>query len=456
MRVAAVLLAALTATACAPSRATIFDPVRAAVLQRTGVAPRWREDWRRPAAVDKQVAELLGAPLTADGAAAIAILHSEELQAVYAELAAAGAEVASARALPNPEVEAEIFFPLDHDDDPELEFSAMLDLTALLAIAPRAGAAGAELAAARREAVARTVDLAARARARLYQAAAAERRLELRRTTAETASAAAALARDLHAAGNLTDLELAREAVFEEETLTELGEAEAEAAAARESLATLLGLGPHQRSSWTFAGEILDGPPPPEDTRELEREAVASSLELQALRLRLEAAGGRVGVARMESFLPHLSAGAVFARESDEWHAGPAVSLSLPIFDWGQGKRAAAWAQVRRLQHRYAAAALEVRAAARAVDRRVRLADDRLARVRDRVVPLRTQLLGEGVKQYNAMNLGPFELLQLRREQIDAEERHIDALLDAWIARTAAWQLRAGSRPTSPNDEGQD
>jgi len=62
-------------------------------------------------------------------------------------------------------------------------------------------------------------------------------------------------------------------------------------------------------------------------------------------------------------------------------------------------------------------------------------------------VQLTEENFDETLKQHNAMNLGAFELLLVKREQIAIEERYIDALRDAWNARTAAWELRAGARP---------
>ena len=102
----------LALAACAPSRAELFDPVRTAVRERTGIEPTWRAG----ATVDKRVAELLAAPLTADSAARVALLNSAALQGAYEELAIAGARYATASAPANPEVEAALRFPLEGSD----------------------------------------------------------------------------------------------------------------------------------------------------------------------------------------------------------------------------------------------------------------------------------------------------------------------------------------------------
>ncbi len=441
----AIATAAGLATACVPSRAALFDPVRQATLERIGIEPEWRSDWRRPPEVERRVHALLAQPLTAETAALIAVLNSSELQARYADLGASGAAVGGSRALPNPEVEAQLRFPLDGGET-QVEINAVESVTGLLAILPRSSAADAELRAARRRAVALTIDLAARARVAFYQAAAAERLRSLRRTIAEAAVASATLARSLHEAGNITDFDLARETVFEEEALLDAREAEAEATAARERVNGVLGLHGDE-TAWQLTAPLPDAPAERAGVAELEGEAVAASLELEAARWRIEAAGRRIGVARLDSWLPDLGVGVSAKKEEGDWGVGPAVTLSVPIFDWGQGKRAEAWAGLRAAQHEYTDLAVKLRAAARASGERLVVAHDRATRIRQVVMPLRERLLDEAVLQYNAMNLSPLELLVLRREHIEAEERFIHALLDYWVARTEVEQLRAGSMP---------
>lgn len=438
-------IVALLLPACVPSRAELFNPVERAVAERTGVTPEWRPSWRTSARVDKRVRELMSQPLTADSAAAIAILKSAELQAVYAELGTAGAELADARAVHNPDVDAELTFPLE-GGDPAIEFSVVEDLTQLIGLMMRTGGADANIRAQRRRAVARTVELSARARAGYFEAVAAEQRRHLRRVVAETATASAELARRLHEAGNIVELDLTREQVFEDEARVALRGAEAAVVTSREALNAVLGLHGEQ-THWRVSGELsAPSPDGASALAHLERDAIAASLELEALRWNIEGAGQAIGLARLQSVLPEIGVGVAVRRE-DEWAVGPAVRLSLPLFDWGQARRAAAWARLETLQHTYAATGIEIRAASREVAERFRAAADQVERMRTRVIPMRESLLTQGVRQYTAMNLDAFELLVLRREQAEAEERYIDALLAYWRAKVDVDQLRAGSRP---------
>jgi outer membrane protein TolC len=432
---------------CGPSRADLFDPVSQAVRERTGIAPEWRFEEHRPASTAKgsRLTGLLSRPLTAASAAAVAVLNNPELQASYAELAAAGGALTAARTVSNPELEAELTFPLEGDERPRIELSALQDLTQLIAMIPAGRAANAAVRAARTRAILRTVELAARARVAFYRAVAAEQRAAGRRVIADAAGASAELASGLHAAGNIPEFDRLRETVFEEEAQIAMAEAQLEATSSREALGSVLGLRGDD-PTWTLASELPPAPEHPSGLPELERDALASSLELQALRAEIEGAGQNIGLTRMQSWLPHLAAGVSVKRE-EEWSVGPAVALSLPLFDWGQGERESAHAQLSAAQYRYAAGELATRAAARAAAARAAAAHERVRRIETKVLPLRKQLLAQAVRRYNAMTLDVFQLLVLRREQALSEERYIDALRDYFIAQSDVDQLRAGALP---------
>lgn len=431
--------------ACMPSRSALFDPVAASVRERTGISPEWRTGWRRSAAVDARVKEVLGKPLTAEDAALLAVLVSPELQAAYAELGVVGGTYASARTFSNPEIEAEIVFPLE-EGSTQLELTAVQDVTQLLTLLGRASGANAALKGERRAAVAMTIDVAARARVAFYEAAAAEQILRLRRTVSEAADASAAVAKSLHEAGNVTDFDFTRETLFAEDARLEVAEAEANAAAARERLNAVIGL-TGDETGWTLAASPLaDAPATIADVSSLERDAIAASLDLDAARWRIEAAGQEIGVARLRSVLPTLGVGVSVERE-EGWSVGPAVTLSLPLWDWGQGARGAAWARLYGQQHRYTATAIAIRSAARAVAARLVSAHRRASTMKGVVLPLRERLAEQAILQYNAMQIDVFELILIRREHIEAEERYVRAVRDYWIAQTETDQLRAGSLP---------
>jgi len=59
-------------------------------------------------------------------------------------------------------------------------------------------------------------------------------------------------------------------------------------------------------------------------------------------------------------------------------------------------------------------------------------------------LPLRQFIVDETQKQYNGMFIGAFELLQTKRDQVEAGRQYIEALRDYWIARSQLQQIAGG------------
>jgi cobalt-zinc-cadmium efflux system outer membrane protein len=434
-------LLAVAWAGCVPSQQALMAPVHAQAEARLGQSIPWRATAHAP-----EVEALLAAPLTADSAVRIALLNSATLQSSFEELGVRGAAFAQATAPANPGLDAELLYPLEGDDPPHIELHVAQSLTSLLQIPARRAIARADLAAGRWRAVAAAVDLAAEARVAFYQMLAATHVLAMQRDIAEAASASFELAGRLRQAGNISELALAQEqAMFEQAGLDAAG-AELAVREARARLDAVLGLWGTQ-TAWTISGELGDVPGATLEPGALEVEAVSRSLALEELRAQGDAAARAVGLARVTSWLPDLGVGVSGKREDDHWQVGPALSLSIPIFDVGQGERAAAWARLRQVRHAYRARAIDVRSSARAAVQRFQTARARAVHLRDVVLPLRERIVEQTVLQYNAMNASPFELLVARQQQVQASRQYIESLRDAWIAWIEIEQLRAGGTP---------
>ena len=440
------LAAALALASCAPSQSALFDPVARDIDTRLGQRATWRRD--ADPSSDPDVQRLLAAPLTADAAVTIALRASGELQARFEELAARGADVATATVPHGPELEGSI----RDNTHRTIDVGVMQDLRSLLLAPARRGAATAELEAARRRAVRAAIELAGRARADFYQAIAAARSVRMQKRIVDATDAGAELAQALHAAGNVTDLALARERAFFAQARLDLVAAEATARDRRERLTATLGLsGPD--AGWRADDEL---PAPPAELPaldDLETRAVTASLDLDELRWTMRAAARRLGVARWSTLIPEVAVGVSAEREEHGgWAVGPAAELTIPLGELAGGARAGASADIRRAQHLYRARAVEVRAAARTARDRLRAAHQRAAELKDVVLPLRRTILEQTLLQYNAMNASPFELLTARQEQVAAERAHVEAVRDFWIAQSAVDQLLAGAMPGAATD----
>lgn len=441
------LLALLALPACVPSRGAMFGPVSDDVERRIGVRPTWGKgapDGR----VEGAVEALLAKPLDREAVVRIALAQNARLQASFQQLGIAAAAIADATVLGPTDVDLQYKRELDGDGS-ELELDVVQDVLGLLQLGQRRGIAAAGLRATRARVVGETVALVARAEAAFYDVVAAEQALELRQTAFDASAAAAEIAERQRAAGNINALDLSRQRDVRELARLELGRAQVDVEVRREALNELLGL-TGDATRWTTPMRLPELPPEAPRIDALEPEAVAANLELTGLRADAEAAAGRVSVARVRTVLPELGLGvAATRREDGAWEAGPALRIGLPIFTWGAGPRARAGAELARAQAQLVAVATELRAQARAARQRLLGAHAQARHLREVLLPIREQTLAQAILQYNAMNLSTFELLQARKDQVEAGRQYIDALRRYWIATAEVAALRRGAMPGS-------
>jgi cobalt-zinc-cadmium efflux system outer membrane protein len=431
---------------CVPSRAAVFHPVDREIERRLGIGATWGDE-RVPAAID----QLLKAPLDRDAAIRIALAKNRRLQAQYDQLGIAASDIAAATVLAPLEVELQYKVALEGDGS-ELEVEAVQDILDLLQLPQRRGAARADLEAARSRAVAATIELVANVERAYVDMVAAQQELELRQTAFDAASASAEITERMHAAGNAPDLALARERDRREQTRLDVASAQLEIEQSREAMNEVLGLS-GKDTMWTVASRLPEIPDASPALDTIERDAVAASLELAAIRSEAEGAAGRLGIARVRSFLPELGVGVAASRNDGEWEVGPALSIGLPLFNQQQGPRARANAQLRRARNEASATATELRAQARATRQRVLAAHAQVRHIRDVVMPLRQRIVEETLKQYNAMNASTFELLTARRDLVDGGRQYIDALRRFWRASADARALVRGAMPRGGSED---
>jgi cobalt-zinc-cadmium efflux system outer membrane protein len=65
------------------------------------------------------------------------------------------------------------------------------------------------------------------------------------------------------------------------------------------------------------------------------------------------------------------------------------------------------------------------------------------------MLPLQERIVNEAQLHYNAMQLGPIQLLRAREQQIETAVTYIEALRDYWLARGDAGQILHGRLPAS-------
>jgi outer membrane protein, heavy metal efflux system len=439
------LLVGLTGCASVDLRAG-FPEVSAVVEERAAT----KIVWNRGNELDLEAAEKLRALLrkkfTADDAVQIAMLNNRDLQAIYSGLGLAQADLVQAGLFRNPILDAAVLFPLS-GVRPDLQLTVVISFLDALYVPLRKRVAAARFEEAKLRVTGAVLDLGAQVRRAFHEHQANEQMLELRQTIVQALTASWEVSRRLHEAGNVTDLDLARDRAAAETSKLALRSIEIAARQSREHLNDLMGTWGEQ-TVWEIDGRLPDIPAEPLPVNGLERVALSRSIDLSQARQRIITAGQQLGYDRATALIPEMDLG-VGAEREEGWKVGPVLSVPIPLFDQGQARVGRAVAELRRSQQEYYALAVRVRATARAVRDRMVGAQDRALYYRDILLPLQERIVNEAQLQYNAMQIGIFQLLRDRERQIETGVAYVEALREYWVARTDLALISSGRLPTS-------
>ena len=425
-----------------------FPEVRAAVEDRYAARIAWSPGAGLEGEAAQRLRSLLQRKLTSDDAVQVALLGNRELQAIYADLGVAQADLVQAGLFRNPILDAAVAFHLG-PVRPDLQLGVVFSVLDALYVPLRKRVAAARFEEAKLRVTGAVLDSVLKVRAAFYEHQANEQLLELRRTVVQALAASFEVSRRLHEAGNITDLDLARDRAALEASRLGLRAAEVGAGQSRERLNSLMGLSGSE-TAWEIDGRLPDVEAEPPQAADIERSAVTRSLDLAHARQRIVSAGQQLGYDRATALIPAAELGVGAEKEADEvWGVGPSVAIPIPLFDQGQARIARAAAELRRAQQEYYALAVRIRATARAARERLRGAQDRARYYRDIVLPLQERIVTEAQLQYNAMQIGIFQLLRDREQQIESGVAYVEALREYWLARAELVHIANGRLPVS-------
>jgi len=330
---------------------------------------------------------------------------------------------------------------------PDLQLTVVISFLDALYVPLRKRVAAARFEDAKLRVTGAVLDFAVQVRAAFYGHQANEQTLELRRSIVQALTASFEVSRRLHEAGNITDLDLARDRALMEGSKLALRSAEVGARQSREQLNSLMGAW-GEDAKWEIDGRLPEVPSEPLRMDGIEQAALTRSIDLSSARQRIIIAGQQLGYDRATALIPATDFGLGAERE-EGWKVGPVVSVPIPLFDQGQARVGRAVAELRRAQQEYYALAVRIRAVARAVEERLRGAQDRALYYRDILLPLQQRIVNEAQLQYNAMQLGVVQLLRDREQQIETGVAYVEALREYWLARADLAQLSSGRLPVS-------
>jgi outer membrane protein TolC len=409
-------------------------------------------DTRVEPSTDPALLRSLREPLDADAAVRVALLANRELRASLRELGVARGQLLQAGLVPNPRAEVELL----PERSSQLELRVEYDITRAVLAPLRARALGPELEAARYRVAAAVVDLAYRVRLGYLRVQAAQQRLAIAQQALGALDAARIAARALSEAGNLPALDLATNEAAHDRAQVDVERIALDLASERERFTRLLGLA-NAPPTWQVQAPLLAAPEHPLAPEDLERRVLRANLDLRGARQHLIGLARRAGVARSEGLVPditvdvHALSGAPESGASNQrdWRFGGGVSVGLPLFDRQQGTALALDAAWRAGLERYYGMAADLRSEARELQQRVTSAHLRARKYQEVILPGQSRVTEQTLLQYNAMQLGVFQLLAARREELDTQLSYVDTLREYWSAVVEIEALLQGRRGSS-------
>ncbi|WP_127524622.1 TolC family protein [Mesorhizobium sp. Z1-4] len=421
-----------------------FTTVSGKTSEAIGKEAVWVQDRQQAQALSERVRALVvGKTISADTAVQVALLNNKGLQAAYAEIGIAAADVWQQTMLPNPIVSIGVLGIAN----PELgAFRAIEGMIAnnILALATRkrrVEIADAKFQSAQMAAALETLRLAADTRRAWVNAVAAFETSAYLNQAQVAADAASELAQRLGETGALPKAGQAREHAFFAELTGQRAQARLNAQLAKEELTRLMGL-------WGadvdyFVPDYLPRlPKRPATGVDIEREALVRRVDLQIAKLALDAEARNYGLTDATRLVTDLEliAGFEAERELDAGELKTVVTPQLelefviPIFDSGKARMRKAELAYMRAANRLAEKAVNIRSEARAAYKDLLGRYDIARHYQNSVLPLRVTIEEESLLTYNGMITNTFELLADTRAKVNTILLSTNARRDFWLA----------------------
>lgn len=442
------LIPLLTFSACANLEKGLgFSDVQKIVSERTENDIYWNQGTEEDKKVEEKINLLLKKELSAGDAVQVALLNNPNIQALYEDLNIAQAELVGAGLLSNPVFDLESRF--HKGGGVGLEVGIVQNFIDILYIPLRKKLAKASFEKVKLSVAGEIIDLTREVRSSFYRYQALEQQLALEKKIVSATDASYSIAKKLRTAGNITELSLSREKAFFEEAKISQRTIEVDVLKARERLNTLIGLW-GKNIDWKAEKKLQDPPKNEVEIHGLLKTALQNSIELGVSRQEIEGLGTSLDLSIPFGIFPESEIGISGERESEsgEWGFGPSFVIPLPIFNQGQPLKAAAKARLIKAIENYKATAIALRSQLRTSYASLLADKEKALYYKKIILPLNEKLVSESLLQYNAMQIGAFELLDSKREEISAARNYIDSLNNYWSSRTDLETILAGRMVT--------
>lgn len=419
--------------ACAPTLSSQVSDVRS--LARVQQVPMLREG-QVEGGSSADVRTLIEQPLDANSAVRVALLNNRELRAQLRELGIVSGQLLTAGLIANPTFEVELL----PERDSKYELRVEYDVTSLIMAPLLRSAATYDLEAARLSAAGAVVQLGYDVRTRFYALQGAEQSLRFAQQSLDALAAARDAAQALVEAGNIAQLDASSQIAAYERARVSVAKMELEVAEHREEVQRALGLHGEQ-TAWRIESTLASVPEELTVADDIERQALEQNLDLRAAHKRLEGLARQSGVVRTRAWLPEVAADVHVLRtksedagDDDQWRWGGGVSVQVPLFDRGQGRLRGVEARFDAAMERYQGLAVNLRSAARDARNRLVSSHARAKQYQAVILPAQRAVMEQTLLQYNAMQVGVFQLLEARRELLDVELDYVGTLREYWTS----------------------
>ena len=423
-----------------------FDSVETVARDRIDKDVKWVRAGGDADTVQTTVKKLLASPLLADDAVQVALLNNRGLQATYAELGIAEANLVQAGRLRNPGF---TFLRAQGSGEKRIERTYTFDFVSLIVAPLATRIEGRRFEQTKLLVTNEVLRVAAETRKAYFEAVAAQEGVRYFEQVKSAAEAGADLGRRMARAGNWSKLDQAREQVFYADAAAQLARSQQTAVAQRERLTRLMGLW-GEDIQFKLPERLPALPADKPEIKDLESYAMQERLDIRAARRETEGLAASLGLTKTTRFLNVLDLS--YLRNSEPnapRETGYEIALQIPLFDWGGARVAKAEAIYMQAVNRVAETAINARSEVRESYSRYLTAYELAKHYRDEIVPLRKKISDENMLRYNGMLISVFELLADSREQVTAVNAAIQAQRDFWIADTELQVALGGKLPAA-------
>lgn len=442
--------AVATVTGCAslPQQQGLSN-VHTLVEQHSGTNLTWADTKTDDAKTDELVEELLKQPLTPDTAVQMALLRNPRMQAEYARLGIAHADVYEASRLSNPTLSITALNPHEAGAAKKLDVSLSQSFADLLLLPSRKRLALGEYERTQQSIAAEILNLTAEVHAAWYSYVGAQQIAAMREMVAQAAQTSAELARQFHTAGNISKLQLQLEEASATQARLEATRANAETTRARFALQQLLGSS-IESTQWTTPTRLPVPLAEDEDQETLVSFAHEQRLDLAAAKKEVTLLEQSLGLTKRYRWLGQVEVGVAMERETDRTKLyGPSLSLQLPIFNQGKGSVMRAHALLDQSRARLQLLEREIDNQVRSGIEHIKITRKIVEDYRNALIPQREAVVAHTQENVNFMLMGVFELLLAKQQEYDAYQGYIEAVRDYWLARV---ELMRAVGKRLPND----